>query len=267
MRLSRPLVGLATVAVLATGALSGCGVADAGVRPGAAAVVEGEEISLGEVDDATTATCEVLQGSADLLAGGFTGAELRGIVVQQLVVTEVAEAIAADNDLPADEVRREAEKQARISFGLAGDDQNAAVTVFAASSFLTSVVSEIVDPTLSEDELVQPGPAYQAYLEQWQAEHDVEVNPRFDQVDFATSASDSTTSDLSVAVSQAASLRAEIDELRARAQQGDVGAQAEITALVSGLPDSQGCAPEVAETEPEPTMPIPLENPGNPNQG
>ncbi|MAO80603.1 MAG: hypothetical protein CMH82_08085, partial [Nocardioides sp.] len=101
MRLSRPLVGLATVAVLATGALSGCGVADAGVRPGAAAVVEGEEISLGEVDDATTATCEVLQGSADLLAGGFTGAELRGIVVQQLVVTEVAEAIAAANDLPA----------------------------------------------------------------------------------------------------------------------------------------------------------------------
>ncbi len=54
---------------------------------------------------------------------------------------------------------------------------------------------------------------------------------------------------------------------RARAQQGDVGAQAEITALVADLPSSQGCAPEVVETEPEPTMPIPLENPGNPNQG
>ena len=57
MRLSRPLVGLATVAVLATGALSGCGVADAGVRPGTAAVVDGREVALDEVDDATTATC------------------------------------------------------------------------------------------------------------------------------------------------------------------------------------------------------------------
>ena len=138
MRLSRPLVGLATVAVLATGALSGCGIADAEVRPGTAAVVEGEEISLSDVDDATEATCEVLQGSQELLAGGFTGAELRGIVVQQLVVTEVAEAIGAENGLPVDELRREAEKQARISFGLPGDEQNDAVTVFAASSFLTS---------------------------------------------------------------------------------------------------------------------------------
>ena len=66
MRLSRPLVGLATVAVLATGALSGCGIADAEVRPGTAAVVEGEEISLSDVDDATEATCEVLQGSQEL---------------------------------------------------------------------------------------------------------------------------------------------------------------------------------------------------------
>ena len=58
-----------------------------------------------------------------------------------------------------------------------------------------------------------------------------------------------------------------VAELRARAQQGDVGAQAEITALVAALPSSQGCAPEVVEPEPEPTMPIPLENPANPNQG
>ena len=130
-----------------------------------------------------------------------------------------------------------------------------------------STISETTEVKKLLDELVQPDPAYQAYLEQWQAEHDLDVNPRFDQVDFATSASDSTTSDLSVAVSEASSLRAEVDELRARAQQGDVGAQAEITALVAALPSSQGCAPEVVETEPEPTMPIPLENPGNPNQG
>ncbi len=267
MRLSRPLVGLATVAVLATGALSGCGVADAGVRPGTAAVVDGREVALDEVDDATTATCEVLQGSQDLLAGGFTGAELRGIVVQQLVVTEVAETIAAENDIDAEELRRTAEQQARMSFGLTGEDKDSpAVTVFAASSFLTSVVAEVVDPTLSEEEQVQPGPAYQAFLEEWQADHDIDVNPLFDQVDFATSADDATTSDVSVPVSESAALRAQVDELRALAQQGDTGAQAEITALVAGLPESQGCAPEVVE-EPEQTMPIPLENPGNPNQG
>ena len=37
---------------------------------------------------------------------------------------------------------------------------------------------ELLTRSLSEDELVQPDPAYQAYLEQWQAEHDVEVFAR-----------------------------------------------------------------------------------------
>ena len=82
MRLSRPLAGLATVAVLA--ALSGCGVAEAGINPGVAASVDDAEVSLDQVEDSYADTCEVLQGSADLLQGGFTGAELRGIVVQQV---------------------------------------------------------------------------------------------------------------------------------------------------------------------------------------
>lgn len=262
MRLSRPLAGPATAAVLALAALSGCGVAESGIRPGVAASVDGAEVSLDEVEDSYADTCEVLQGSADLLQGGFTGAELRGIVVQQLVVSEVATLIAEENGLDADALRREAEQQAKISFGFGPDEEaDASIPVFAASSYLSSVVSEIVDPTLSKQELVEPGPAYQAYLEQWQAEHDIEVNPLFDQVDFAQDASTALTSEVSVAVSDTATLRAQLDELRAAAAQGDPGASDQITAVVGSLPESQACASEEDAPEAEPTMPIPLENP------
>ncbi|WP_300645621.1 hypothetical protein [Nocardioides sp.] len=267
MRLSRPLAGLAAAAVLATGALSGCGVSDAEIRPGVAADVDGAEISLDQVAEAVADTCEVLQGSPELLQGGFTGAELRGIVVQQLVVTEVATAIAEENGLDADVLRREAERQARNSFGFTAEDSDdASIPVFAASSFLTSVISEVVDPTLSEEELVEPGPAYQAFLEQWQAENDIDVNPLFDQVDFAEAASGALLSDTSVAVSEAATLRAQADELRNRAAQGDPAAQAELTTLVSSLPQSQACAAEEDAPEPAQAPPIPLENP-NGGQG
>lgn len=268
MRLSRPLAGLAAAAVLATGALSGCGVADAEIRPGLAADVEGAEIGLGQVADAVADTCEVLRRSPELLQGGFTGAELRGIVVQQLVVNEVATQIAEENGLRADVLRREAEQQARISFGFTADQRDdASIPVFAASSYLSSVISEVVDPTLSEQELVEPGPAYQAFLEQWQAENDIDVNPLFDQVDFAQAATSAITSDVSTAFSEAATLRVQADELRNRAAQGDPAAQAELAALVSSLPQSQACAAEPQEAEPEQELPIPLENPGDPGQG
>lgn len=266
MRLSRPLAGLATVAVLA--ALSGCGVAEAGINPGVAASVDDAEVSLDQVEDSYADTCEVLQGSADLLQGGFTGAELRGIVVQQLVVSEVATLIAEENGLDADALRREAEKQARVSFGFGPDEEaDASIPVFAASSFLSSVISEVVDPTLSKEELVEPGPAYQAYLEEWQADHDVEVNPLFDQVDFAQDASAALISEVSTGVSEAATIRTQLDELRAAAAQGDPAAQGEITTRIQDLPQSQACAADEQAPEPEPTMPIPLENPTAGGQG
>lgn len=262
MRLSRPLAGLATVAVLA--ALSGCGVAEAGINPGVAASVDDAEVSLDQVEDSYADTCDVLQGSADLLQGGFSGAELRGIVVQQLVVSEVATAIAEENGLDADRLRREAEQQAKISFGFAPDEEaDASIPVFAASSFLSAVVSEVVDPTLTDKELVEPGPKYQEYLEAWQADHDIEVNPLFDQVDFAQEASSALISEVSVGVSETATLRTRLDELRALAAQGDPAAPAEITSTVQELPESQACASEEEQgaPEPEPTLPIPLENP------
>lgn len=269
MRLSRPLAGPVTAAAFALAVLSGCGVAEAGISPGVAASVDDAEIGLDEVEDSYADTCEVLQGSPELIQGGFTGAELRGIVVQQLVVSEVATLIAEENDLDGEALRREAEQQARISFGFDPDEEtDGSIPVLAASSYLSSVVSEIVDPTLSEEELVEPGPAYQAYLEQWQAAHDIEVNPLFDQVDFAQEASSALASEVSVGVSDAATLRAQLDELRAAAAQGDPTAPDQITGVVNSLPQSQACGTEAEVPEPEPTMPIPLENPnGGGGQG
>lgn len=269
MRLTRPLAGPASAAALALAVLTGCGVAEAGIDPGVAASVEDAEVSLDQVEESYADTCEVLQGSPDLIQGGFTGAELRGIVVQQLVVREVATLIAEENDLDAEVLRREAEQQATISFGFGPDEEaDASIPVFAASSYLSSVVSAIVDPTLSEEELVEPGPAYQAFLEEWQASHEIDVNPLFDQVDFAQDASSALVSEVSVGVSDAATLRTRLDQLRAAAAQGDPTAPDQITAAVNGLPESQACASDAEVPEPEPTLPIPLENPnGDAGQG
>ena len=227
-----------------------------------AASVDGAEVSLDQVEDSYADTCDVLQGSADLLQGGFTGAELRGIVVQQLVVSEVATAIAEENGLDADRLRREAEQQAKISFGFGPDEEaDESIPVFAASSYLSAVISEVVDPTLTEKELVEPGPKYQEYLEAWQADHDVEVNPLFDQVDFAQDASSALISEVSIGVSDSATLRSRLDELRAAAAQGDPAASGDITSTIQELPESQACASEEEVPEAEPTLPIPLENP------
>lgn len=268
MRFSRPLAGLATVAALVT--LAGCGVAEAGINPGVAASVDDAEVSLDQVEDSYAATCEALRGSPELLQGGFTGAELRGIVVQQLVVSEVATLIAEEHGLDADRLRREAEQRAALGFGFGPDkEDDESIPVFAASSYLSSVVSQVVAPTLSQQELAEPGPAYQAFLEQWQSEHDIEVNPLFDQVDFARTASSALTSDVSVGVSDSATVRARLGELRAAAAQGDPAAPGEIASTVQALPQSQACASQDEEgaLEPEPTMPIPLENPAPGGEG
>ena len=50
MRLSRPLAALGAVALLGTGALSGCGLSDIQAAPGVAAEVHGTQISVEEVD-------------------------------------------------------------------------------------------------------------------------------------------------------------------------------------------------------------------------
>lgn len=204
MRLSRPLAGLAAAALLGTGVLSGCGVSEIQAAPGVAAEIDDRQISVAEVDDLSVATCEVLRSNPELLGQGFTGSTVRDTVLAQLAQREIADLIAAENDIDGDVVYGRAAQQARL--GLAQADSEAleeVLPVFASSGYLRAVVAEVVDPSLpaDADEATQLA-SYQTYLSAWQAAHDISTNPLFTEVDFTAPAE--RRNELSVAVSDEA---------------------------------------------------------------
>ncbi|GHJ58891.1 hypothetical protein NOK12_14090 [Nocardioides sp. OK12] len=204
MRLSRPLAGLAAAALLGTGVLSGCGVSEIQAAPGVAAEIDDRQISVAEVDDLSVATCEVLRSNPELLGQGYTGSTVRDTVLAQLAQREIADLIAAENDIDGDVIYGSAAQQARL--GLAQADSEAleeVLPVFASSGYLRAVVAEVVDPALDGDaDDATRTAAYQTYLSAWQAAHDISTNPLFTEVDFT--APEERRNELSVAVSDQA---------------------------------------------------------------
>lgn len=204
MRLSRPLAGLAAAALLGTGALSGCGLSDIQAAPGVAAEVHGTEISVEEVDQLSATTCEVLRSNPELLGQGYTGSTVRDTVLAQLAQREIADAIAAENDIDGDPIYARAAQQARLGLAQADSEQlEEVLPVFASSSYLRAVVAQVVDPSLPADaDEATAMAAYQTYLSAWEAANPVTTNPLFTEVDF--SAPQQRRNELSVAVSDEA---------------------------------------------------------------
>ncbi|ANH38402.1 hypothetical protein I601_1973 [Nocardioides dokdonensis FR1436] len=204
MRLSRPLAGLAAAALLGIGALSGCGVSEIQAAPGVAADVDGTEIRVDEVDELSSTTCAVLRSNPELLGQGYTGATVRDTVLAQLVSREIADSIAADNDIDGAVLYGRSAQQARLGLGQSDSAElEEVLPVFASSSYLRSVLAAVADPTLPADtDEATAAAAYQQVLADWQAEHDLTTNPLFTPVDFTATSKQS--SDLSVAVSDEA---------------------------------------------------------------
>ena len=201
MRLSRPLAALGAVALLGTGALSGCGLSDIQAAPGVAAEVHGTQISVEEVDQLSVTTCEVLRSNPELLGQGYTGSTVRDTVLAQ---REIADAIAAENDIDGAPIYAGAAQQARLGLGQADSEQlEEVLPVFASSSYLRAVVAEVVDPSLPDDAgEATATAAYQTYLAAWEAANPVTTNPLFTEVDF--SGPQERRNELSVAVSDEA---------------------------------------------------------------
>lgn len=200
MRLMRPVLGAAAVTVLAS-SLSACGVSDQTIRPGTAAVVDGTTISLRDVDDAAGPACDVLRTDPTRLGQGYTGYQLRSIVLTQLAVKVLADRIARENGIDGRELYRQVEDATRTSLtGVSAADRSAALPVFAAGTYANEVLDRAVTATLGADAADQVRTAAgQQLLLNAQKSADIETNPLFSPIDFGSQPAPAP--DLSVAVS------------------------------------------------------------------
>lgn len=200
MRLMRPVLGAAVVAALAS-SLSACGVSDQTIRPGAAAVVDGTTISLREVDDAAGPACDVLRTDPTRMGQGYTGYQLRSIVLSQLAVKVLADRIARENGIDATALYRQVEDATRSSLsGVSAAQRSAALPVFAAGTYANEVLDRAVTATLGSgaDDQVRTAAGQQLLLNA-QKSADIETNPLFAPLDFGSAPA--AAPDLSVAVS------------------------------------------------------------------
>ena len=171
MALKSRILGL----VVAAGLLSACG----SVQPGAAAVVNGETISMRSADEAAQTFCLInLAGQQG--GGAVDNSEIRRQALTALLLVEVADQVAADRNLkytvpkekPAgiDEFRKALEPSVRKNFD----------TLISDNFRLGAIVIELgraTDPKLTdENALLELG---MAELNKAMADMDVEIDPRF----------------------------------------------------------------------------------------
>ncbi|CAB4733593.1 MAG: hypothetical protein F2667_14350 [Actinobacteria bacterium] len=202
MRLSRPVVGAAAVLLLGSGLLSGCGVSEEEVRPGVAATVGDDTISLDLIDEVSGPTCEVLRSSPQLLGDGYTGSSLRNTILVQLVLGSVADQIAEENGIDGEPIYAKLADQIRLQLGGVDDaDVEEALPVFVSSNYASSVIDAVLSERLGPDAAdSQKQFESQKLLVEWQQEHGIETNPLFTTIDFSADAVVNDRQELSVAV-------------------------------------------------------------------
>lgn len=232
----RPLVSLAA-AVLPLALLSGCG---ADLRPGTAAVVDEEVVSMAEVADVTDSLCSVLigQGEAAAQAGqpGAPAAYPMGVVrsaaQRGLALNILAERIAAEQDIDVSEDLEAGIATIRNAYqGADPAELEEAMPGFTGDGHLDLVLTEWGTEDLgagaSEEEARARG--YELASE-WVEEHGLESNPLFDSLALDAEGLSGGREDLSVAVSPWARMAAA------------PATQAEATEVTASLPANQRCS-------------------------
>ncbi len=224
----RARLAVAVVGIVAGGLLTGCGIADGGVRPGVAAEVGDTTISLDDVEAAAEKLCD-LRGQDPATQGvPVSGAEVRTRALQTLVLRTIADGLADDFGITPSPTFASLEKavddegtvQARLSLGL---------SYFV--NVMQAVGAQEAEPgTPEEDQLAAGIAAAQA----WTEREGVTTNPVFPDLAVGDMAVEFIRDDdLSVAVSDFAD-DAMTDTDRLGEQEGD-------SAYAAALPESQRC--------------------------
>ncbi len=200
-RLARSRMVRAGAVLGAVALLAGCGAA----RPGVAAQVGDESISIAEVDDASVVFCEAY-GTAN--PGNIVPMRVaRSFLLASMVDRVVGDQIAAEYDVTPGPAYEQGVAQARASVAsLPVDQQEAVLDQQVAGPYRQAVVQAAARKLLAQEGVIDPtGDQLQgraSLLEtQWADTHPVEVDPRFSIVD---DQGQLTSDSLAFPVSQAA---------------------------------------------------------------
>lgn len=234
--LRRAVVGTAVAGL----ALTGCGVGDGGIRPGLAAQVGDTGIELEQVDDTAADLCDMIgflsdQGAASTVPGSV----VRDNSLQYVVLRELGEQLGEEYDVEAGDLYLGSleQNESQLS-GLGVDDDllDAVLPTLSSGDYFLDVVQQIGQDELGlapDEDTQQAGIAAGLQIAQdWEAEHGLEVNPRF---------SDMSIGDLDEIVST------ELDDLSVPvsdfAKQALVGVDPANpdTSYADSLPDNQRC--------------------------
>lgn len=183
----RSIRGAVAVAASAVVALSGCGVGDDTLRPGLAAQVGDTDIALEQVDDAAADLCEMVtslteQGASSTLPGSV----VRDNSLQYAVMREIAEQLADEHDVQPGELYRsslEGNETQLAELEVDTELLDGVVPVITSDYYFIDIVQQIgreeLGLTPEEDtgnEGIEEG---LRVAQEWEADHDIEVNPRF----------------------------------------------------------------------------------------
>lgn len=171
----RILVGVALASAVF---LTGCDAAP-DFRPGVAAQVGGDTISLHQVDDVSASFCDYVETqlqSGQVLANHY----VRGQVAGALALRAAADQFAAEQGVSADASYDAAVKQAEQSLAKLPQDQvQAVIDVQGVNTYVQAVEKAAgakLDPSGAADAQTAAG---QKAFRTWLKDHDVSVDPRF----------------------------------------------------------------------------------------
>lgn len=173
---------LAAAAVL-LGGLTGC--AD-GLRPGAAAIVDGSVISMSRADDAAAVYCQVAVYSAQQQSAEPLGsADVRRQAVSELIAARVADDLAEQEGLriPASAWRFDREQRRQVLGALPNADPDLAVDVLEEGQRTYAIAQALGERATGEEATAANADELQAAGREVIAEAiaaaDVAVDPRF----------------------------------------------------------------------------------------
>lgn len=217
------LVGVG-IALATTVLLTGCNSVPA-FNPGVAAQVGDDTISMGTVDDMTTAYCQAAETQLQE-DQALPLHYLRGQVAGSLALRAAADQFAAEHGVTADPSYDAAVKQAEQSLADLSEAQRQAIIEVQGAATYVAAVEKAVGATLGGgggDKAKQA--AGQQAFQDWLADQDVSIDPRFG-VSIGDGTSQPADTSLSYGLSDTAS--------KADADQPD-------TEYAGALPDSQRC--------------------------
>ena len=141
MSLTPRRAGLVVPLLLVGIALNGCGVSDAQVRPGLAAQVDGEQIELADIDEATTAVCSYL-GTAELADfSPFPRGYQRQGLAQTRIQKVALERLLDERDLTLPDSYGDDVAQIEAQFADVGADRDILVETGTTNAYVTAAAT------------------------------------------------------------------------------------------------------------------------------